>query len=275
MKRAGFLRVVAGCTVLAAGLGAIVPQPALADPPPNSRGWNQVFFDDFTSFDTGKWSKGWPWGRTKNEAQAYVADDDIYTSYDQGLSVLTLRAQRRSYNYNGTVYPYTSGTVHGHQKYFRRYGYFECRAKMAVTSGTDSAFWLAGASRVWPPEIDIAEIPSGSQFGSGTRNYVGSYYTNGSGQATNAGNSSYAQLASGTFKDAYHTFGADWYPGQIDFYMDGRFIYSAKTNIPNEDMYMILSLEIFKEDSTWTGPASSGTYPQYMNIDWVKVWTRK
>jgi hypothetical protein len=70
----------------------------------------------------------------------------------------------------------------------------------------------------------------------------------------------------------FHTFGLEWTPSAYIFYVDGVEKWRTSTAISHTSEYLIFSQEI----TGFGGDRFAGTYPDFMDIDWVKVYkTRK
>jgi beta-glucanase (GH16 family) len=71
---------------------------------------------------------------------------------------------------------------------------------------------------------------------------------------------------------AYHTYGVDWEPGHITWYLDGKAIQtvtSAQAAITSVPMFLILDVWL----GGWNGqPDSTTPFPATMNVDYVHVW---
>ena len=66
-------------------------------------------------------------------------------------------------------------------------------------------------------------------------------------------------------KAGWHIFGADWEPGAIKFYYDGKQVGQATSGVTNSPMYLILNYAA----GSWGGPTSAS---QEMLVDYVRVW---
>ncbi|WP_209698672.1 glycoside hydrolase family 16 protein [Kribbella aluminosa] len=168
-----------------------------------------------------------------------------------------------------TMTPYQSGGIISLDT--AKYGYFEARIKASSTAfpGTCPAFWLEHIDPVWGNEIDIEEIgqrtttpgdvsmtdhnwksPTSTTLTSHTADYVSPTSLNGS----------------------FHTYGLEWAPGSLKFYVDGvlRRSYSS-TDYDQTGLNIILSQGIrspYKTSPTGTGfPADSQTA-------YIRVWKK-
>jgi beta-glucanase (GH16 family) len=77
------------------------------------------------------------------------------------------------------------------------------------------------------------------------------------------------------FSAGWHTFAADWEPGQIIWYVDGveRFRYTNSSTVTSSPMYLLLDLAV---GGDWPGaPDASTVFPAYYDVDWVRVWQKQ
>lgn len=148
------------------------------------------------------------------------------------------------------------------------HGYFEAKIKVPQIQGTNCAFWLMNDSD-WPPEIDVAEIVKvvgGSQFP------MQSVHRK---KAGGAEGSDVDQVGTyiGWTNTAWHTYGCDWGPNEIRFYID-RVLTGTFPTPPEytEPMFPIVSMQDGAAD--WTGGIPGGTTLGYMEVDYVYAWER-
>jgi len=71
--------------------------------------------------------------------------------------------------------------------------------------------------------------------------------------------------------DGFHTYGVNWQPGVLEFYVDGvRTGVMEDSRVMNTSAYMILSLQLGGWDNNNAGPQ---VHNQTMEVDWVRVWS--
>ena len=70
----------------------------------------------------------------------------------------------------------------------------------------------------------------------------------------------------------FHTYGVDWQPDTITWYLDGKKVSQAKTPADmNKPMYMIANLAV---GGAWGGNADATTpFPAEMKIDYIRAYT--
>jgi beta-glucanase (GH16 family) len=225
----------------------------------NSFQWQLTFQDEFDgpSLDTKKWNTGPRWGRVdwKGEELQYYAED----AFEFRDGVLRIRADQRSMEGKS----YTSGLIETRLSYMQAYGYFEMRAKMPKGQGLWPAFWLL-PDKDWPPEIDVLE-------------YLGHksntiYMSNHWSDSENWHNSKTVGYTGPDFSEDFHTFAVEWNPGEIIWYVDGVERHRTNTGVPDRPMFVIANLAV---GGKWPGsPDSSTPFPSYLEIDYIRLYTR-
>jgi len=238
---------------------------------PKGRPWVLSWSEDFNEnkLDTGAWRPLERGLNYNNEVQAYTTDNiSVQTKNNVGALILTARKEpwRGPYRLDKSeeiiTREYTSGEVRTLRCW--TYGKFEVRARVAKSKSLQSAFWMTAADETWPPEIDIVEILG--------RDPGTAYFTNHFGiQDSHKINSS--EFKQQDFSNDFHTFGGEWEPDGIRWYVDGIKRYEVKGNVPNKPFYLRLSLAIGTE---WAGfPDSTSVFPKDFEVDWVKVYQRQ
>ncbi|MBO5609401.1 MAG: carbohydrate binding domain-containing protein [Eubacterium sp.] len=212
------------------------------------------------------------------------------------VSVIDLSAETVSENeggdkeekFNFRNYDYTSGRINTKGKRDFTYGYFECSARVPEGTGYLPAFWLMASDEnnygQWPQcgEMDIMEV-----MGQNTKK---SYHTIHYGYDPDSGhreNQGTLTLEDGDFSSEYHTYGLEWLPGQIIWYVDGEEVYRTddwftgkdeESNLTypapfDQDFYVILNLAV---GGKWVGypdeAAVNDMSNQSYDIDYVRVY---
>ncbi|MDF8334980.1 family 16 glycosylhydrolase [Novosphingobium cyanobacteriorum] len=155
-------------------------------------------------------------------------------------------------------YDYTSGNIDSIGSFHQTYGYFEARVKLAAGQGLHDAFWLLPMDGTWPPELDIVE-----QRGKDPTHVIGGVH---SGEMSTAG-----LFTIPTATTEFHTYGLDWEPDFLTWYIDGVPVRTLPTPAGlDKPMYMLLNLG---GGSPWAGdPDSTTPFPAQMQIDYVRVY---
>ena len=100
------------------------------------------------------------------------------------------------------------------------YGYFEMRAKLPEGKGLWPAFWLLPTAPTWPPEIDALEGFGGTN--SRGEGGASSYHWGEISSQAGASNGDWVTVPGVNFYQEFHTFGVDWQPDYITYYLDGQ-----------------------------------------------------
>jgi beta-glucanase (GH16 family) len=219
--------------------------------------WRKAFSDEFngTSLDGSKWNPNWlgcsgcTTPPVNSSEQAAYAPSQV--SVSEGS--LHLRATAQQTTVNGKTYPYRSGLVESNGRAEFTYGAFEARIH-TPSSGSQIANWPAfwGNGQNWPTdgEMDIMEGLGGSAC----------YHFHSSSGGPGS-------CASGSFT-GWHTYGAEWKPGSVTYYYDGKQVGQITSGITSAPMYLILNHGISSQHG---GPTVSSAD---MMVDYVRVWKR-
>lgn len=165
------------------------------------------------------------------------------------------------------------GSIHSHQKYETRYGYFEARIKIAeAAKGTHTAFWLQGPnmSNVDGTANDGAEIDifESAWLGDYTKSVV---HIDGYGANHKANTKQYSTPG---IHSGYHTFGLHWTEDFMKIYYDGvlKVTYSADEWVVRADEFLWLSdgASFGFEGDHFTKQEIGVLTAAY--VDYVRVW---
>jgi len=213
--------------------------------------WQLVFSDDFpgTALNTDKWSTCYYWGCTdegNNELEWYQTSQVTVRDGTVSLTVVPDRINGKKY---------VSGMLSSYRKFSFRYGYAQIVAKLPRGQGLWSSFWTEPESGAWPPEIDVMENWAESD---GVHLYV--HYN-----VANNFDSSTVYLP--TASSAFHTYGVDWEPGSITWYVDG-FLWARFSVSITQPEYLIANLAVNGK----LPPNSAVRFPQSLVIRSIKVW---
>ncbi|HYF62738.1 MAG TPA: discoidin domain-containing protein [Herpetosiphonaceae bacterium] len=271
--------------------------PPTATPSPTApAGWNLVWSDEFNqaAVNTANWSfivSGE--GGGNNERQYYTNGQNASIVADSGAEdgkALQIEARRENpagYQCWYGACQYTSARMVTQGKRSWQYGKIEARMKLPAGNGLWPAFWMMGNNGNWPAsgEIDIMELVGGSQCGS----ECGDNHTHGyMWWSENGDRSDGAQarpLASGTYADAYHTFGVEWDSQQIRWLIDGQPLIRADNGQPlilsvtgsgktefHQPFYILMNIAV---GGDWPlDPPASTAFPKRMYVDWVRVYQK-
>ena len=243
--------------------------------PTSYDGWNLVWQDEFeqSSLNLNDWTyeigNGYSgWGN--NELEYYTSEN---TSMVDGNLVITAKKESRG------GFNYTSSRIITKGKQEFLYGRVDIRAVLPYGQGIWPALWMLGANIdqvSWPAcgEIDIMELIGG---GDGRDNVVyGTVHWDNNGDYAHYGGNT--KLSSGLFADEYHVFSIVWDESSIKWLLDGvQFheidITPAALSELRKDQFFIFNVAV---GGNWPGsPNSSTTFPQYMIVDYIRVFQKQ
>lgn len=254
--------------------------------------WSLVWHDEFSGegnhldtngVDLSKWAyqngtgqefglDGWG----NNEKQYYQKDN---ITVKDGHLVIEAKEQ----SVGGK--PYTSGRLWTNNTFTKAYGKFEARIKLPEGQGLWPAFWMMPKDQAYGTwaasgELDIMEargrVPN---VVDGTIHYGKSHPNN------KASGSHYTFPAGQSITD-FHTYGVEWEPGEIRWYVDGTLYHTEKnwyswtTGQPEKNAfpapfdqpyYLILNLAVGGNYDGGLEPPSS-KLPAKMEVDYVRVY---
>lgn len=172
------------------------------------------------------------------------------TSLDKGCLTLTIdKDYSGKYNYSGAEY--RTSDHYG-------YGYYETSMQAIKNDGVVSSFFTyTGPSEDNPwDEIDI-EI-----LGKDTTKVQLNYYTNG------VGNHEVMYDLGFDASQGFHTYGFDWQPDHITWYIDGKAVYTAYSNIPKTPSRIMMNTWPGRGVNEWLN-AYNGKTPLTAYYQWV------
>jgi beta-glucanase (GH16 family) len=231
--------------------GTSGPPPDPGAPPSSSLPWNLSFDDEFdgTSLDQSKWSTCYDWSCTNAgtpELEWYQSEN---VSVGNGVAQLTARAQPAGGK------PFTSGMIQSNGHFDFLYGYAEARVLLPAGVGLWPAFWMIPADHSWPPEIDVME------FNGGEPDTIMENVFPQQGPPIPPFN-----LYGQDFSAGYHTFGVDWEPGSVSWYVDGVLERHVAVSI-TKPLYLVANLAL-----TAVPAPSASEMPATMSIDFIRVF---
>lgn len=245
--------------------------------------WQLIWQDEFNgkALDETKWNVLIRETSKHDELQYYIPDE-VYLQDGN----LRIRSSKRDY---GSQH-YTSGRLDTKDKLAITYGRFEIRGKLPVGKGIWPAYWLYPQNRDWMMEYIMQEAVANGKETSipelrpwyteiDIMEYLGHepkvfyatfHYYSFKGKKMS---SSAKYDAPFSFADDYHTYVLEWEPDAIRWYIDGKLIHTAKEGVPHTPHFLILNTAV---GGTWPGnPDETTVFPQYHDIDYVKVYQRK
>lgn len=163
--------------------------------------------------------------------------------------IMNMSVTRGNDRYYGAEY--RSGTDYS-------YGYYSVCMKAAKCSGVISSFFLYTNRPQWD-EIDLEFL------GNDTTKVQFNYYSNG------AGGHEYVHYLGFDASEAFHEYGFDWQKDAITWYVDGKAIYRAQTDIPSSPMKIMANVwngtgDVFER---WCGKLDDSSLPATASYQWI------
>ncbi len=251
--------------------------------PVASDNWHLVWEDNFNGsrLDTSKWNVLMREHSKHNELQYYVPDE-VYVEDGN----LRIRSRVRKY---GDM-EFTSGRLDTKGKFAPVYGRFEIRARLPVGQGIWPAYWLYPQNRNWQMEYVMSEavangresfIPEERPWYSeiDIMEFLGHepnilygtlhYYSFDGQKKTSSG----TWRGDVDYSKDYHLYALEWEPDSMRWFIDDKLIHHTASGIPHTPHYLIINTAI---GGAWPGnPDSTTVFPQYHDVDYVRVYQKK
>ncbi len=243
--------------------------------------WTLVWADEFDGdeLNMANWNyQVEPAGRFNNEWQRYVeSKNNAYV--DQGC--LVIKAIHESQEHGSDQY--TSARMNTANKHAWKHGRVAARIQLPYGNGMWPAFWMLGANidenggdTPWPQtgEIDIMEF-----YGSKDNAVIEAniHYANENNKHESMGAVKVA-LDEGIFAHNFHVFEMEWDADKIIWYLDGKeyarqSLKAEKYSEFHQPFFILLNIAV---GGAWAKyPDASTVFPQFMYIDWVRVYQKQ
>jgi len=246
--------VVALCAVLVIVTGFSTPAAA-GKRPPKPPAAQDSFTDLLGSFDSSRWAKSDGWTNGSPFDNAWSAGN---VNFHDGLLELVLDDSAR------LGQPYTSGEYRSTGYY--GYGCYETSFRPVAVPGAVTAFFtFAGpydnGGNGKHNEIDIEFV--GAHLGAGPSSVQFNFWTNDDGYASR---NEYLMQLGFDATAAFHAYGFKWTSTGIDWYVDGKLVYSVFDTTGNptpkaSDSLQKIMLNLWPVDDTASGWAGTFVYP--------------
>jgi beta-glucanase (GH16 family) len=242
---------------------------------PDFPGWQLSFHDEFTgtSVNTSTWNVLNRQDSQNNEKQYYMPSQATVINND----TLRITADKPAQPVGGKSY--LSARLES-KATFGPGQYYEARIDLPSGKGMWPAFWLNANAVQWPlgGEIDIMEN-KGRLPGDVSSAF---HYQKNPGPCCSQHFyvvQDYVPSPAVNFQAGFHTYGVDWETNSLKFYVDSHLFFVVNENSAMSDANfttaknIILNLAVggdFDGD-----PDASTTFPQYMDVDYVRVWKKQ
>jgi beta-glucanase (GH16 family) len=271
------------------------PEPPASVPlPAGATQWKLIFNDDFpgAAYDTSNWNPYADWGGNgsfNNGRERYYASQ---IRLSDGVCHLVAEPNPGATEFTGS---YRSGELISARantnastpyKFSFLYGYVETRIKIVNVSGFFGAFWMLPCKKnyTYEWEIDILEVlGTEDQTMFQTYHYCEGLPLDQSRDASwtpNQGLNNNGDAPVLDYSTGYHTFGLDWQPDHLTFYIDGIASGTFPTpgannsNIANTPGYILIQQMV---ENNWCRSwdllvPDTSTSRDTFHIDYVRVW---
>jgi beta-glucanase (GH16 family) len=251
-------------------------------------GYKLVWADEFNnngSPDSSNW--GYERGFVRNEELQWYQPENAQCR--NGLLVIEARKEEKpnpnfitgssEWRSNRPQINYTSSCILTRGKKVWQYGRFELRARISIDKGMWPAWWTLGVEKRWPAngEIDIMEYYKGKLLANiaciGTDRKA-EWYSN---------RFSTDSLGGNKWAGEFHVWRMDWTEEFIALYLDDQLLNKTSLDLlVNKDgsgfnpfkqpHYMLINLAMGGMNG---GDVSATSFPQLLEVDYVRVYQRK
>jgi len=231
-------------------IGLFITAPLLAQIP---EGYELVWSDEFTGDQLNEEFWNYEVGPRR---VAFNSRESV--SVEDGKLVIT------TFHRNDTV---LTGMINTYNKMDKKYGYFECRAKMQKANGCWSAFWLM------PYNIDdLKEDPASHGVEIDVYEYMvrkGDRMQHALHWSNYKGNKRKMRRVKG-IQEGYHTFSVLWTEDEYIFYIDGKESWRTNKQISQVSQPVLFSVEVGK----WGGKIHRDELPDKVYFDYVRIYQK-
>ncbi|MGM7700273.1 glycoside hydrolase family 16 protein [Pseudalkalibacillus sp. Hm43] len=221
-----------------------------------NKDWELVWHDEFdqAQLHRGKWVKE-DWVAEKNNELQYYSPENVQLK--NGFLQLVSREENEKGRH------FTSGAIHTRDRFSFLYGKVEMRAKLPYGKGIFPAFWmLPNRHDVWLPEIDIMEMLGDKP----DETWMVLHWTDKEGKLA----TEYKSHLGPDYSKGFHTFGIEWTPSKIVWFIDGVERFQTDKYVPQEEMYLYVNTAV---GGDWPGsPDDTTVFPQYFEVDYIRVY---
>jgi beta-glucanase (GH16 family) len=192
------------------------------------------------------------------EQEWYLPSQDLVSDGALHLTASPVSMEGTNAQGQPELFPCRSGMITTDASYQFTYGYVQVVAQLPKAKNTWPALWMLPANNAQVlPEIDLMEL-IGTQT---TQALVTLHPAVGAQQNREV---TTADLSSG-----WHTFGLNWKPGSLTWYIDGKAVFSTTSGVPDQPMYFLADLAITNAFNPLRLPSScTGS----LSIQSVQVW---
>jgi beta-glucanase (GH16 family) len=240
------------------------PAPAPAPGPPAKLIFFSNFDDETSIAEGSKFTTSWPLGQGWDSPATFRPGPNPFSFKDGVLSITATPTP-------GMPAPrtYTSGLLCTAGKFSFTYGYVEARCKIPGGAGFWPLVWMmkdpGEGDLTWPPEIDILQCSSRIP----TETYDAVLWGQ---KAAPQKYGAYCKTGANLAAD-FHTYGMEWTPSQMNWFIDGRRVLTHETPIGlDAPMFLMVNLAV-GDEGEWIGKPDGST--QSFQIDYLRVYDKR
>jgi len=244
------------------------PTPAAWD----REGWNIVWHDEFDEpeLDRTNWNfdlGGSGWGNSEWEA---YTDKPENIRIENGMLVIEAREDPTLPGGR----PYSSARIKTQGLHSWTYGRIEARMKLPYGQGIWTAFWMLGDNNIgWPAsgEIDILE-----HIGRDPNTIYATVHAPGYSGGKGAGGKFI--VPADTVKNDFHVYAIEWQENEIRWLFDDQeYLKVTPETVPaawifDHDFYIIMNMAVGGGLPGY--PDKTTVFPQFLNVDYVRVFQK-
>ncbi len=236
--------------------------------------WKIAWHDEFdgSQLDLKNWIfdiGGNGWG---NQEWEYYSDRPENVRVEDGM--LVIEAREEDITFSGK--PYSSARIKTQGLQAWQYGRIEARMKLPYGQGIWPAFWMLGENineKGWPGsgEIDIME-----HIGREPDRIYATVHAPGYSGSNGIG--SHLITSADTLKNDFHVYAIEWKENEIRWLFDEQEYFKlTPADVPepwifDHPFFIIMNVAV---GGGWPGyPNSTTVFPQFMYVDYVRVYQR-
>lgn len=230
----------------------------------------------YTAAEVLSWDFNVYQGNFGSSSNTYFMKDHAVTT--DGQLVLTID---NAANLAAPSRPYTSGGVNtaSWANHAQIYGKWEVEAKFPAGFGVTGYIGLFRKDKVWPPEVDFAEVigrqPSNLVL---TQHYTTKEENSSSSHSQKGDSINATLLGLEAWESAFHVYGIEWTEQDLKYFVDGAMVLNHTVEFPPEPMDVAIGTGAGDCGSWVNCPENAATngfdypLPAQMMVNWIKVY---
>ena len=223
-----------------------------------------------TTLNPAQWETCYPWADTtagctnfgnRQEIEWYLPSQDVVSGGALHLNAAHIATPGTTMTGGAKTYPYRSGIVTTYSKFDFTYGYVQITARLPAGRELWPAFWMLPTDESSLPEIDIAEgAPTARNMTANLHPTVGPTFSR--------------QIISAAAPGRWQTYGINWEPGALTWYLDGEPLTTDTNTVPTHAMYLIMDLAVTNFVPACLAAQAPASCSGSLDVRSVQVWQR-